>query len=478
MFSLVSQKIWKIRYSIATLLLISTTTLHAQYLRTSYFMEGEPIRLNINPALTPYRSYFTVPLLYDGINMSSNVFGTQYFSDFIGNGKSSNYFMSSNFIDKLQNRNYLSMNLDLNLLNFGKKMDNAFCNFNMTLRTSVDVRYPKELFHFMRDMHSGRGIDWSNMQYDISGDDGTLTSYLETGIGYSRTFISRLTIGLKAKFLLGIANLHTNMDKMKIDFNLQNVDENVDWSNLSQDEIDKIRGHVNLNMHATIDGYCKSISIAKDAITNEVDEYEYNNFEFSGKGVAFDLGLNLKLNEQMSVSAAITDFGAIKWKSDACIKTEATASVNYNCPDDTDALVALLGSGEAYNSEAFDCLTMYESDEQHTSKRIWLNSNIVAGFEYKPIEKISLGVLSSSHLARKSSTEITLSSVFSPVKKINLALSYSLLQSRARTFGLAVGLGNILFVGTDYMWLKNNSKTANIVFGLSIPLGRMPQEEE
>lgn len=43
----------------------------AQYLRSSYFMEGTSARLQLNPGLQPTRGYFNVPII-GSFNMSAS----------------------------------------------------------------------------------------------------------------------------------------------------------------------------------------------------------------------------------------------------------------------------------------------------------------------------------------------------------------------------------------------------------------------
>ena len=457
-------------FSILLLALLTITTIHAQQVRTSYFMNGEPLRLNINPALAPTNGFYTIPILQMGMSLSSNVFGTRYFSEIIGNSDDPDFFTSNSFMKNLDTHNYFNFRYDLNIISFGWWKRDAFWNVDIAMRTTADIRFPRQLFDFMKDMRSSENIDWHKQKHNLSGTDATITSYLETGVGYAKPINEKLTIGGKAKFLLGIFNLHANIDQMDIDINLDDVDENIDWSETTPEEVQQMNGHVDLDMHALFNGYCKSFDIIKELDSNEMDDIEYGSFGFSGKGVSFDLGAQYQLNEKINLSLAVTDIGFIKWKDSAHRQVIGAANVHYSCQNDPEAIIDLLGSGEVFNGEAFDQLESYVPEESKSDSCSWLNANIVAGFEYKPIEKISLGLLSTSYLARKSSSELTLSFVYSPVKKINLALSYSMLQSRARSFGFGIGLGRILFIGTDYMWLNNDSKVTNAVVGLTVPL--------
>ena len=60
---------------------------------------------------------------------------------------------------------------------------------------------------------------------------------------------------------------------------------------------------------------------------------------------------------------------------------------------------------------------------------------------------------------------------------VNVALSYSAIQSAGKSFGLGLKLGP-LFVGTDYMFLGKNSNSVNGFVGVSIPLGGRKASKE
>ena len=44
-------------------MLVCTLSANAQFLRTSYFMEGTHYRQQLNPALTPTKGYFNLPVI-------------------------------------------------------------------------------------------------------------------------------------------------------------------------------------------------------------------------------------------------------------------------------------------------------------------------------------------------------------------------------------------------------------------------------
>ena len=68
-------------------------------------------------------------------------------------------------------------------------------------------------------------------------------------------------------------------------------------------------------------------------------------------------------------------------------------------------------------------------------------------------------------------SELTFSANFRPARALNLALSYSMLQTAGKSFGFGIKLGPLM-VGTDYMYLGENSRSVNAYLGLSFSMGK------
>lgn len=82
-------------------------TAQAQYLRSSYFMEGTSARLQLNPGLQPTKGYFNMPII-GSINMSasSNVLGTSDIIDILNSG--SDLYSNDKLFDRLKTDNRLN----------------------------------------------------------------------------------------------------------------------------------------------------------------------------------------------------------------------------------------------------------------------------------------------------------------------------------------------------------------------------------
>ena len=93
---------------------------YAQFLRTSYFMEGTHYRQQLNPALAPGRGYLNLPVIGTfNASVNSSTLGYQDVMDIIDNTEGGDFFKSDAFINKLDNLNNLNVNLSTDILSAG-----------------------------------------------------------------------------------------------------------------------------------------------------------------------------------------------------------------------------------------------------------------------------------------------------------------------------------------------------------------------
>ena len=99
---------------------------NAQFLRTSYFMEGTHYRMQLNPALAPTSGYFNIPAIGSlNVSASSNSLGTQDIIDIIDN--SDGFYNNQKFMNRLSNDNRLNVNVNTDILSFGWYKGKNFC---------------------------------------------------------------------------------------------------------------------------------------------------------------------------------------------------------------------------------------------------------------------------------------------------------------------------------------------------------------
>ena len=420
-------------FGVITLLLFPAIV-QAQYLRNSYFMEGSSTRMQLNPAFQPTRGYINLPVIGSlNAEVSSNSLGTQdIINIFDSDG---DFYNNDSFYKKLKTNNKLSVNLNTDVVSFGFYKGKGFWSFNIGARINADAAIPKTMFDYLRAVNNEN----YNNSFHIANEKLHLNAYTEIGAGYSRSINQRLSVGAKVKVLLGAANLNLDVKNIDIKLTEAGYDSNVE---------------INSNAQMQISG--KGIDL--DEENGEISDINYNGFGFGGYGAGIDLGACYKLTDHLTLSASILDLGFISWSKK---NTTIAESKQHETIDATNA------SEDVLDFDLFG-LRKVESKSRTTS----LNPTLAVGAEYALLNnKLGLGVLSTTRFGQlRTYPELTISATARPNSLINATLSYSILQG-LDTFGFALKLGPFM-IGTDYMFLGNNTKHVNAFIGLSIPLGK------
>ncbi len=433
----------------------------AQYLRTSYFMEGTSSRLQLNPGLQPTRGYFNFPVIGSfNVGASSNVLGTSDIIDIVDSG--TDLFTNDDLYNRLKDDNRLNVNLNTDILSFGWYRGKGFWSVNVGLRADIGASIPGDMFNYLRDAdqfdYSSGRLEGSitNMAFDVN-------AYAEVGLGYSRAINEKLTVGGRFKVLLGIASAELAVDEFSVDMNLPADPDNPSSWNGNYGGSYSARAHVATSF--------KGGGLSFDE-NNVPDGFDFDGgFGIAGTGFGIDLGASYKLLDNVTLSAAVLDLGFIKWKSSAT--TTATAEggedIQINQNNYQEFLDDDFLSLERFNLKA--------NEEGTTSRKKKLSSTVLLAGEYTLLsDKLSLGAMYTARFVEpKTLNEITFSATYRPKNWFNLALSYSPVQASGKSFGLGLKLGP-LFLGTDYMFFGNNSKSVNGFLGLSFALGKSKEK--
>lgn len=429
----------------------------AQDIKTSYFMDNAYMKSSLNPAVHADVGYFSLPVIGGfGLNFQSNSLTADnlFFKD--GNGNLLSFLDSSidteEFLSNLVDMNTIDIDATANILSFGwySSTGKTFWSVDTKLRTTVGLGIPLDFFRFAKE-----GMSGDTNQYSFEDLSIQATSYAEVGLGYSHKVSDKLTIGVKFKYLVGIADINLNIDQMDI--------------NLSSREW-------NIEAEGTIEGTLQGLQTQdyEENGTTYFDSYDFAFDGVSGSGVAFDFGFEYKVTDKITVSAAVVDLGSISWNEDATIKGVSAANYTFaGFSEDMDADDMM---------DSFGDLTVFEKVEA-TSRKTKLRHTFNLGVEYEFIDQLSFGALYSSQRRElENYNELTISANWHPFSLLNATVSYSALNSSMDTFGAAVclnpGFINI-FVGTDYMigkvsaqYIPISQKIANFYMGISIPMSK------
>lgn len=422
---------------------------------TMYFMEGLTLRSQFNPAFAPLRGYVNIPGL-GGIDIATG--GNLSLDDVLypRNGKLvtllDDSITAADALSGLKADNLLGADTRVNLIGFGAFTRNHknFWSFDLNVRVNADADLPYSLFEFLK---KGASRDIRNA--GISTD-----SYLEAGFNYSFPLMNdKLYIGVRAKFLLGIARARLHYDRL--DATLEEEGWRVDAT-------------------GTLDITAAGTEAETSANDNGEQVYKPGDLNLSpgkaaGYGFAVDLGATYDLLPDLQASLAVNDLGFIGWGKKHNITGRSAKQLEFTgvtIPDD----------GATQPDFDLDMLEFTPAEAHSTSKM--LHASINAGLEYEVWRhKIGIGVLYTARFREYETLHnITGSVNFHPLRWFAVTGSYSAIGNRGGAFGLALNLTpdwiNFYFA-TDLLtakhtpqWVPVRRSSLHVSLGLGIPIGR------
>lgn len=454
-----------------TIFLYGISAASAQQIRTAYFMDKATARTALNPAFRPDRGYVGIPVLGSlSVAYGSNGVSLDHLL-FQNNGRLVTFMDASvpdNFLNNLKKNNQLNTEFSTKILSGGWYAGRGFWTVGVGVNATVSANVPKTLFEFMK-----RGTGLEGATYNIKNLHAYADSYVDLSVGYSRPINDRLTVGGTYKFLMGAGNSDVYLDEM-------NAVMNGDMWKITS------RGRMAAS--------AKGLMIENATDNNDqpyIDNFDYDSPGIAGFGSAIDVGASYKILDNLTVSAAVLDFGFISWSKGSTLRGISDGEFYFDGFD--------LPIGDQKGSsiqEQLDDMTdnikdlvHFTEDPKHRGRTTMLRSTINVGGEYSILDnRLSFGLLSSTRFYKpKAYTELTVSVNYRPVEWFATTVSYSLIHSAFKTFGLALNFSPSwinFFVGSDYMITKVTPQcvpikahASNLYFGLSVPLGKQKVEK-
>lgn len=437
------------------IMLVCTLSANAQFLRTSYFMEGTHYRQQLNPALTPTKGYFNLSVI-GAVNatVGSTSLGYQDIIDIIDDGD--DFYTKPDFMNRLKDNNKLNVNFSTEILSAGWYKGKNFWSFNIGLRTDIGANLTKNMFTFLNEMETVEE-NWRNSNYDISGQQLNINAYTEIGLGLSRQINSRLTVGARVKALLGIGNMELKLNRVAMSANLPSDQQINQWSSESywnsmtpsqaaqaaQELKDKFNNyHANLTVGAELKSSFKGLELQEEEGKDYVTDFDFDSGKLgiAGYGFGIDLGASYKILDNLTVSASVLDLGFISWSKSSTkiasanpdpidIKGSTYANmVDPNNPNTVmNAVNQLQNDAQGYMDRVtngdvldYDMLQLEVSDAKE-SRKSRLASTLVLGAEYGFFNnKLAVGVLSTTRFVQPDAlTELTFSANYRPKSWFN-----------------------------------------------------------
>lgn len=450
--------------SIAIALVVATGVSAQNTLNSSYFMEKMTKRNQLNPALKTPNNYVSMPVLsnfYLGVNSNLGLGTFLYPRD----NKLVTFLHESvpadEFLGKLANDNALELDLGLDIISFGFWAWGGQNTFNLALKSNTGAYLPKELFQFLKTGQEPTGVT----HYDMSNVTVASNNYLELAFGHARDITDKLGVGARVKVLLGAAHAEARIDRMDI--------------TMSQDEwIIKQAGHLQAS---------SLLNLTTDPETGEITNYKLgNNFGLAGFGLGFDLGATYKLIDNLTLSAALTDIGFMRWNNLSRAETDPNKEFrfsgfdNIGAKDDENGDNPFKKEADQLGEDLKALTKFYMTDQQSVSNS--LRTTLRVGAEYAVLDNaISFGLLSTTRFVGYRTYAEGMAAInFRPLSALHLTVNGSV-SNMGSSVGAILNIcapGFNFFVGTDYFatqyskqFIPINHARANLSFGFNITFG-------
>ena len=446
-----------------TLALLATIGVVGAQLQSSYFMTGSSQRYDLNPALSPDRGYFVVPVVGLHTGLYSNFLSAENFFYPTEDGLVT--YMNKNvnaddFLGRLADLNRLSFDINDQIIGLGNYFRAGFWSIGVNLRSQTDFNIPKDFFALTKKLAPG--------EYNIAGFGIETNNYLEASFGYTFPVQDVFTLGFRAKALVGLAHIQAKLDKLNV--------------KIGADEYRaEMAGTIEANVNGmNFEGLSGELTLSD--FTDHISNFGQN-FSTAGVksfGMAIDAGIDwLLMDEQLKLSAGVTDLGWTTW-SDQNSFCATVENVGY----------AFQGfdfkAGEA-KFEKPENIAIQTTNEKINKKK-QLHTTYLAGIEYNYLDGLlGFGALwsgkqYSDHIFHQATAAVTVR----PTRWFTFTLSDTFASHTANTLGFALNIHSRLinvFAGMDYVSLKYGTanggaipipltqKSVNFQLGVSLPLG-------
>jgi hypothetical protein len=445
---------------------------------TMYLMPDIPQTNQLNPALFKLcRIYIELPVISSvKLNIRNSGFG---FHDVIqrGTGSQSNtYLLDLSRLDRKLNRiNYSQVETDIDLLGFGFGYKEWYFTFGIATHSDLLLSYPQDIA-LLRDevFNSASGVTKIN----LNNTGGEMTFWNSIGISAAREIKDGLKVGLRVKYLQGMANVVSRSSEISLSSSANPASLEAHMKYL-------INASFPVNIGYSPNGFVNSLNF-DNSLNNIAGNYIFN----GNRGLSIDAGFVYDMDEITQLSASITDLGFIHWKKNT---NSFTADRNYifnaadlalfqTKPSQIDLVYAL--------RDSIARVTGSSNKKYYTLTPI----KIFGGITRLILPHLSAGAMTrieiyNLHLM----PSLTLSMNYTPLPPVSASLSYTIMNNKFNQVGAGIALGNRVvqfYLITDniiarwtrdfqssYFW-PYNARMLSIRFGLNLLFGCNQKENK
>ncbi len=422
---------------------------------TIYWMNHLPQSINTNPAKQsdckffldlPIIPNFSVDLAHSGFTINDA---------FKAHPTIPNYYMLNfdGIEAALNEKNSISSETNISIINLGIGLSNdKAISFGINYKVSESFLYPKALIELRKGNYRENGTPLS---FNFGQD---LLAYREIYIGFSKKLNGNLNLGGRLKYLSGYANIKTK--SMKIDWYTSTLDDGMyDWTFNSDFDIrtsTPFEWEFAYDSLGHISGFEYDDTYFDNILSNTMSLIFPRN-----AGLAVDMGVEYNLNERITLSASVTDFGFIKWKTNPNKLTQQ-ASYTFSGLDVGKYITSIESLQNDFMTEMIDdltdtLLTVFDPAIEKTAYSSGLNTKFFAGGNVLLTDWLNFGLLYRGAILNKTLfSAYTVSANMNFMKGWAYSLTYSIKDGLANN----VGMGIAYKVGPFQMYLITDNLSA------------------
>jgi len=344
-------------FSIIILIFISSNLIAQQEIGTHFMRDIWQSNLT-NPAFIPEdKITISLPGIYYDFYHSGG--GYNDIIDASGEVARINF---NQLLSQLEDENNLNSYLDVPTIGVAWKKDKLLLSFGHRIRLNSRLDYNNILPKLLAQgnaQHIGETVSFAPAI--------NLMSWHEIAVGAAYD-IGKLSIGGKLKYLNGLGNIQTT---------------NAQASLYTDPDVYQLTFNTNYQINAS--AFLDINDITDINLNTNISE----NLFTSNQGIAFDIGVEYKVNDQLSLAASILDIGQIKW-SDNAFNYKSQGSYTYDGINLNDFIT---NGSVGFDVKLDTIQEIFEFDRQAASYTTPIPTQIYLSGNYQLNEKVQLGML-------------------------------------------------------------------------------------
>jgi Family of unknown function (DUF5723) len=406
-----------------------------------------------NPSFFPEGKRFVIGLPAFSVDAAHS--GTVSYNDFFKEVAGKKVFDFGQAIAKLEPENTVTYQQRIETVSLGFRLPGkgkTALYAGHAIRLNSSLTYPKELMQLLWNGNA----QFIGETIQIAPSTNTF-DWHEVSVGLSRDLGKKIRLGAKVKYLAGISSLKTDQSAQSA-------------SIYTNPDIYQLRINTDYGFHSY--GTVSAIDTngyGFKVITNELG----NQFQTKNAGVAFDLGITLRLTDKLTISASALDIGGqIKWKEAKYFRSKGTFEYDG---------VTIVGSGIINGSDSLDFSTkldtlndifQFQKTDDAFESTLPARYYVTAGFDLT--KRIRVGASLYYEDNTESNSALGVSVQWQPVKLLAVGAMYSTNARKASSLGFQVtvspGPVQLFFASDNLLNAFTPYSTSNVNFRTGLGL--------